>query len=140
MYEQVHHSVSGTTPSCLDSAYERKAIDEGHIFDPEDVFPENKQYYLDRQGKIAPCRAHGSLDPNVESVKEQLSERSKTGFKKYGVLTNRGDLTTDGWLQHLQEELMDACVYIEVLKSKRVKEWSYNSGTKEYEPYVSKKK
>jgi hypothetical protein len=35
---------------------------------------------------------------------------------KYGVNTERTDLTTLEWLQHLQEELMDASVYIEKLK------------------------
>jgi hypothetical protein len=116
MYDKIPSSVSVPTPSCLDAAYERKAIDDGFVFDPEDLFPENKQYYLTK--RTHPCSAHGSLDPNVEAVKEQLSQRSKVGFKKYGTLTNRGDLTTDQWLQHLQEELMDACVYIEVLKGK----------------------
>lgn len=29
-------------PSCLDSAYERKAIDQGLVTKP--VFPENKEY------------------------------------------------------------------------------------------------
>lgn len=118
MYDQVYSSLRSITPSCLDAAMERKAIDQGFVFDPEDLFPENKQYYLDMRNKIPPCKSHGSLDPNVESVKEQLSQRSKVGFQKYGVLTNRGDLTTQGWLQHLQEELMDACVYLEVLKGK----------------------
>ena len=140
MYDKVHPGFCGASPSCLDSAMERKAINQGFVFDPEDLFPENKEYYLAIRENIPPCTMHGSLDPNVESVKNQLTQRSEVGFKKYKTLTNRGDLTTDEWLQHLQEELMDACVYIEVLKSKRVKEWSYNSETNNYEPYVSKKK
>ena len=39
------------------------------------------------------------------------------GMIKYGVNTERKDLSTLEWLQHLQEELMDAAVYIEKLKS-----------------------
>ena len=35
---------------------------------------------------------------------------------KYGVNTMRDDLSVLEWLQHLQEELMDGCVYIEKLK------------------------
>ncbi len=116
MYDKIPSGVLYSPPSCLDSGYERKAIDDGFVFDPQDLFPENKQYYLDR--RTPPCSAHGSLDPNVEAVKEQLSERSKVGFKKYGTLTNRGDLTTLEWIQHAQEEAMDLAVYLEVLKGK----------------------
>lgn len=70
MYDQVHSSLCSVAPSCLDSAMERKAIDEGFVFDPQDLFPENKNYYLNKHGLV--------------------------------------------------------------------KEWSYNSETKQYEPYVSK--
>ena len=56
-------------------------------------------------------------DVNVENVCKALKEREKKGLKTYGVNTMRTDLSTLEWLQHLQEELMDACVYIEKLKS-----------------------
>ena len=56
------------------------------------------------------------IDKNVENVREQLKNRSEVGFKKYGVTTEREDLDLMAWLQHLQEELMDASVYIERLK------------------------
>ena len=36
---------------------------------------------------------------------------------RYGVNTDRTDLSTLEWLQHLQEELMDGAVYIEKLKA-----------------------
>ena len=55
-------------------------------------------------------------DNNVENVCASLREREKRGMSKYGVNTMRDDLSTLEWLQHLQEELMDACVYIEKLK------------------------
>ena len=55
-------------------------------------------------------------DVNVENVCKALKEREKKGLKTYGVNTMRTDLSTLEWLQHLQEELMDACVYIEKLK------------------------
>ncbi len=47
----------------------------------------------------------------------QLRSREEQGMKKYGVNTERKDLSTLEWLQHLQEELMDASVYIEKLKN-----------------------
>ena len=56
-------------------------------------------------------------DTNVENVCKALNEREKKGMKTYGVNTDRTALSTLEWLQHLQEELMDACVYIEKLKS-----------------------
>jgi len=57
-------------------------------------------------------------DINVENVCKALKQREQTGMSKYGVSTERTDLSTLEWLQHLQEELMDASVYIEKLKGK----------------------
>ena len=57
------------------------------------------------------------MDKNVEKVITQLRDREEEGLLKYGVNTERTDLTTLQWLQHLQEELMDASVYIEKLKN-----------------------
>ena len=56
------------------------------------------------------------MDKNVENVVSQLREREQQGLSKYGVNTERTDLSTLEWLQHLQEELMDGAVYIEKLK------------------------
>ena len=55
-------------------------------------------------------------DPIVLSVMAKYYERSQVGIKKYGTMLNREDLTTFEWLNHLQEELMDATLYIERLK------------------------
>ena len=57
------------------------------------------------------------MDRNVENVVKQLRDREEEGLRKYGVNTERTDLTSLEWLQHLQEELMDASVYIEKLKN-----------------------
>jgi len=56
------------------------------------------------------------LDPNVENIRTALLKRQQAGFVKYGVNTDRTDIDLLGWLQHLQEELLDAAVYIERLK------------------------
>ena len=56
------------------------------------------------------------MDLNVERVCVQLQDREQRGLLKYGVNTERDDLSTLEWLQHLQEELMNGCVYIEKLK------------------------
>lgn len=55
-------------------------------------------------------------DKNVLNVVVAYAERAQKGFKKYGVTTERTDIDLFGWLQHLQEELMDATVYIERVK------------------------
>ena len=56
------------------------------------------------------------MDKNVEDVVSQLRDREKRGLSKYGVNTERTDLSTIECLQHLQEQLMDGAVYIEKLK------------------------
>ena len=57
-----------------------------------------------------------SIDPNVVSVCDKYVKRAEAGFTKYGTDTTRGDLPTLEWLNHLQDELMDATIYIERLK------------------------
>lgn len=58
------------------------------------------------------------IDPIVRSVISQLQIRSEVGIQKYGKTLDRDDLTPFQWIQHLQEELMDAINYLEVLKTK----------------------
>lgn len=55
-------------------------------------------------------------DKNVENVRRQLLERSKVGLETYGTNTERTDIDLLGWMQELQEELMDATIYIERIK------------------------
>ncbi|MDB4486529.1 hypothetical protein N9014_00285 [bacterium] len=57
-------------------------------------------------------------DKIVQKVIEAYKERSKVGIEKYGQTMEREDLSALDWLQHLQEELMDATLYIESLKRK----------------------
>jgi hypothetical protein len=55
-------------------------------------------------------------DSIVESVIKQFQQRSEVGIKKYGVTLDRTDLKFNDWVQHMQEELMDAILYLEKLK------------------------
>lgn len=55
-------------------------------------------------------------DTNVMRVRAALLARSQAGYSKYGTTTDRTDIDLAGWLQHLQEELLDAAVYVERLK------------------------
>lgn len=56
-------------------------------------------------------------DKIVEAVIEKFKQRSEAGVKKYGTTLMREDLNLEQWLTHLQEELMDAVNYIEVIKN-----------------------
>jgi hypothetical protein len=56
------------------------------------------------------------IDKVVENVLEKFSSRSKVGVNKYGTTLEKNELTLIQWLNHLQEELMDATLYIQKLK------------------------
>ena len=56
-------------------------------------------------------------DKYVQAVKEKFEQRSQTGIRKYNKTLERDDLNLVDWLTHLQEELMDATLYVEKLKS-----------------------
>jgi len=55
-------------------------------------------------------------DPIVLKVMTKFYDRSQRGIEKYGTMLTRTDLNLTDWLNHLQEELMDATLYIEKLK------------------------
>ena len=55
-------------------------------------------------------------DKIVESVINKYTERSEAGIVKYKTTLTDNVLTFDEWLTHLQEELMDATLYIEKIK------------------------
>lgn len=59
-------------------------------------------------------------DPIVESVIDKYAERSRVGIAKYGKTLEQNDLSALEWLNHLQEELMDATLYIERLKQHKL--------------------
>jgi hypothetical protein len=67
--------------------------------------------------KSRPFRQPPKKDIYVQLVKEKFEERSQLGIKKYNTTLEREDLDLQEWLNHLQEELMDATLYIEKLKS-----------------------
>ena len=56
-------------------------------------------------------------DPVVEAVVAKFVRRSDIGFAKYGktLRDDKSDLFV--WANHLQEELMDATLYIQKLKN-----------------------
>lgn len=54
-------------------------------------------------------------DKIVEQVLAKYQERSDRGFLKYGTTLQENN--KDSYLKHLQEELMDATLYLEKLMS-----------------------
>ena len=55
-------------------------------------------------------------DPVVQQVVNKFVSRSDVGFAKYGktMIDDKSDIKV--WLNHVQEELMDATLYIQRLK------------------------
>lgn len=56
----------------------------------------------------------------VEQVRDKLKRRSEAGILKYGTMLTRSDLNLRDWVQHIQEELLDAANYAECILSKSV--------------------
>lgn len=65
-------------------------------------------------------------DKYVQSVKDKFEQRSQTGIRKYNTTLERNDLSFLQWLEHLQEELMDATLYVERLKTSYAEEVTRN--------------
>lgn len=63
-------------------------------------------------------------DSNVEAVIAKHRSRADAGLAKYGTTTDRSDLDVFRWLDHLQEELMDAAIYVERVRKDLHKEAS----------------
>ena len=70
-------------------------------------------------------------DTVVNSVVEKFIKRSNLGKQKYGTTLDRTDLSTDEWANHMQEELMDAILYLERLR-RELDENSYVRRTGEF--------
>jgi hypothetical protein len=57
-----------------------------------------------------------NYDSVVTSVISAFQKRAEIGKQKYGTDLDRKDLSTLEWIQHAQEEHMDAILYLEKLK------------------------
>jgi hypothetical protein len=73
-------------------------------------------------------------DSIVESVIAKFKQRSEVGISKYGKTLDRTDLNYQDWLNHIQEELMDAVLYCERLRkeSKTEFERGYKAAAEVY--------
>jgi hypothetical protein len=73
----------------------------GAMLEEVEIIPEDKPIHV---------------DPILIKVYSKYQERSNAGIKKYGTTLENNTLPLLDWLNHLQEELMDATLYIEKLK------------------------
>ena len=62
-----------------------------------------------------------SCDSCVKTVIEKFISRSDMGRQKYGTDLDRTDLKVIDWINHAQEEHMDAILYLEKLKKELTK-------------------
>jgi hypothetical protein len=60
--------------------------------------------------------ADAKYDSVVSAVIYAFQKRADFGKEKYGTDLDRKDLTILDWIQHAQEENMDAILYLEKLK------------------------
>ena len=61
-------------------------------------------------------------DPVVERVVDKFVSRSDVGFAKYGITLQNDKSNIFQWINHLQEELMDAVLYLQKLKETTTEE------------------
>ena len=75
-----------------------------------------------KDSKIEMARTIYFRDPVVERVVDKFVSRSDVGFKKYGVTLEEDKSNIFQWINHLQEELMDATLYLQKLKQSTTEE------------------
>jgi len=51
----------------------------------------------------------------LQRVQEKFINQQEKGIKKYGETVNPESYSAIGWLNHIQQELIDGAVYAEVL-------------------------
>jgi len=56
-------------------------------------------------------------DPIVGNVMDKFSRRSAAGIAHYGMTMQDNPKSRMGWIEDVQEELMDAILYLERLKA-----------------------
>ena len=61
-------------------------------------------------------------DPVVERVVDKFVDRSDVGFEKYKITLDKDPSNMFIWMNHLQEELMDAVLYLQKLKENTTEE------------------
>lgn len=98
-----------------DLSQDRKiAIVPQIVGEPVYLHIEEKKY-LEQIDSLLPTRY--CADSIVNNVISAFIGRSNVGLQKYGTTLDRDDLSVLDWIQHAQEEHMDAILYLEKLKT-----------------------
>ena len=75
---------------------------------------------MDAKNGIAERKSYGFRDPVVKNVVDQFVSRSDVGYEKYGTTLHEERTTKlkglGKYLQDIQEELMDAVLYIQTAR------------------------
>lgn len=66
-------------------------------------------------GQQCPRNTGDNMSRIEDEVCKKIQQRAEIGKKKYGVTMEEEVLSIREWLNHLQQELMDASVYVEKL-------------------------
>ena len=64
-------------------------------------------------GQQCPRNTGDNMSAIEDKVCEKIQQRAEVGKAKYGITMEEEVLAIREWLNHLQQELMDACVYLE---------------------------
>ena len=56
-------------------------------------------------------------DKIIADILHNFAKRASIGHIKYGTTMERDDLKLIDWINHLQEELMDAIIYLTKIKT-----------------------
>ena len=98
---------------------------------------------MDGMSGIAHRESYGFRDPVVKNVVDKFVKRSDIGFKKYGsTLDDERRLkmkNLQGYLNDIQEELMDAILYIQAARDELqdLSEEALIDRHREYEPAMA---
>ena len=91
----------------------------------DEIKPNTKQIFAEElrtfgrmlsEIEVVPEEKPIHADLVLTKVMTKYYDRSEMGIKKYGTTLENNSLPLMDWLNHLQEELMDATLYIEKLK------------------------
>ena len=104
-----------TAPSLYEQKYQVDNKEpENRSLSPSIHFEIEQPDTLERTDNLQPAYTHDTI---VNTVIDSFIKRSNFGYQKYGTTLDRDDLSVLDWIQHAQEEHMDAILYLEKLKT-----------------------
>lgn len=95
-----------------DLSQDRKIAIVPQIIEPIQITIEEIVETIEKTSNNSYCS-----DSIVNNVISAFIGRSNVGLQKYGTTLDRDDLSVLDWIQHAQEEHMDAILYLEKLKT-----------------------